>query len=269
MTETTNVISIKNVILKKLDKLILDNITWDVSKGEHWTILGLNGSGKTSLLNILTGYQWASKGEVIVLDKLFGQTNIQELRKSIGFVSATIDDRYQLRPSDTPLEIVLSGKSATVGLYEKVSQIDIEYAEQLLTQFLISHLSYQPYYTLSQGERKRVILARAWMASPQIIILDEPCSGLDLFSREELLSTIQQLASIPNGPTLIYVTHHIEEIIPAISHTLLIRNGAIVASGRKHDILTEPLLMETFQLPVQISWQDERPWVSIKRKTKL
>jgi iron complex transport system ATP-binding protein len=263
---TEKVVSLKDVMWKRDGKTILHNITWDVFNHEHWTILGLNGSGKTSILNLLTGYQWASKGEVHVLGQKFGQVNIPELRKSIGWVSSSVDERYAIRGQDTALEVVLSGKHASIGLYEEITKADIERAKHLLSQLKIEMLTDQRFVTLSQGQKRRVIIARALMASPKILILDEPCNGLDLYSREQLLETIQQLATAKEGPTLLYVTHHIEEVVPAISHALLLNSGAIVAKGDKHSTLTETNLEKTYQLPVSVNWKDERLWVSLKSK---
>ncbi|MFC0470110.1 ABC transporter ATP-binding protein [Halalkalibacter kiskunsagensis] len=258
------IVSLKDVLWKRDGKTILHNITWDVSLHEHWVILGLNGSGKTSILNLLTGYQWVSQGEVHVLGQKFGQTNIPELRKSIGWVSSAVDERYATRGQDTALEVVLSGKHASIGLYEEITEVDIRRAKQLLVKLKIERLTDQRFVTLSQGQKRRVIIARALMPSPKILILDEPCNGLDLYSREQLLETIQQLATAKEGPTLLYVTHHIEEMVPAISHALLLNSGTIVAKGDKHSTLTEKNLEQTYQLPVSIDWKDERLWVSIK-----
>lgn len=246
------------------DKVILDNVTWNVKKGEHWALLGLNGSGKTSLIKIITGYQWGRKGEVSVINQRFGDTNIPELRKKIGLVSASIDDMFHSRPYETALEIVLSGKYASIGLYEEITEADIELAKELLTKFRIAQLTDQPFQTLSQGERKKVMLARAWMSKPEILILDEPCSGLDILAREQFLAVIQSLATQPEAPTILYVTHHIEEIVPAITHTLLLHSGKVVAAGEKHETLTEKNIEATFQLRMQLDWLGDRPWVVVR-----
>ncbi|GAE28401.1 ABC transporter [Halalkalibacter wakoensis JCM 9140] len=261
-------VSLKDVTWKREGKAILNHISWDVNENEHWVILGLNGSGKTSILNVLTGYQWASSGVVQVLGQTFGETNVPELRKSIGWVSSSVDDRFSARGTDTALEVVLSGKHASIGLYEEVTNDDKIRAKKWLKELHIESLENRHVMSLSQGEKRRVMIARALMASPDILILDEPCNGLDIFSREQLLETIQTLATTKGGPTLLYVTHHIEEVVPAISHALLIHNGSIVAKGEKRTTLTENNLEKTFQLPVSLTWEDERLWVSIKSKTK-
>ncbi|MCM3670373.1 ABC transporter ATP-binding protein [Mesobacillus maritimus] len=259
-----DVISLEGIVWQRNGKHILKNVSWDVNKGEHWALLGLNGSGKTSILKMITGYQWPNNGQVSVLGNLFGKTNIPELRKSIGWVSSSLDDQYQTRPSDTALEVVLSGKFASIGLYEDITEEDVKKASELLERFRIHHLADQLISSLSQGERRRAMIARALMSSPKLLILDEPCNGLDIYSKEELLSTIEEMVSLPGGPTLLYVTHHIEEIVPSISHALLIKEGEVVASGHKSSTLTETQLEQTFRVPVSLTWDNERPWIRIK-----
>ncbi len=267
--KTNSVISVKDIVWNRDGKKILNNVSWEVEKGQHWAILGLNGSGKTSLLKMITGYQWPNGGEVSVLGHRFGQVNIQELRKSIGWVSTALDDRFQNRSRDTALEVVLSGKNASVGLFEEITEEDIEKGNQLLEQFRISHLANQFFPSLSQGERRKVMIARALMSSPQLLILDEPCNGLDIYSKEELLSTVENMISTPDGPTLLYVTHHVEEIVPSVSHTFLLNTGTVVGAGPKQTILTEPLLEQTFRVPIALQWEEDRPWIRIKSGSAL
>ncbi len=262
------VIQLNEIIWNRDNKKILNGVSWKVNKGEHWAILGLNGSGKTSLLKIITGYQWPTKGNVSVLGNIFGKTNIPELRKKIGWVSTSLDEKFHSRPSDTAIEVVLSGKNASVGLYEEITEIDVEKASELLQQFRISDLTDQAFSSLSQGEKRKVMIARALMSSPSLLILDEPCNGLDLYSKEELLSTIEKLTQSAEGPTLLYVTHHIEELVPSISHALLLNKGNVIANGQKKSVLTEKLLEKTFDLPISLGWEDERPWIRIKSMNK-
>ncbi|MGE7903382.1 ABC transporter ATP-binding protein [Peribacillus sp. NPDC094092] len=264
MSRTKSIISLKNIIWKRNGKLLLNGVSWEVQKGEHWALLGLNGSGKTSLLKMITGYQWPNSGEVSVLGNLFGKTNLPELRKSIGWVSSSLDQEYQSRPNDTALEVVLSGKFASIGLYEEITEDDVKKAKALLDQFRIKFLSDQFIHTLSQGEKRKVMIARALMSSPQLLILDEPCNGLDIYSKEELLTSIEDMTSAPNGPTILYVTHHIEEIVPSITHAMLINAGNVMDKGEKRDVLTESLLEKTFRVPVKVEWENERPWIRIK-----
>lgn len=258
----TKVISVQDIVWRREGKHILDHVSWDVFAGEHWAILGLNGSGKTSLLKIITGYEWPTSGQVNVLGERYGATNIQELRKSIGWVSSALDQRYQYM-TDAVEKVVLSGKFASVRLYDEVTAEDKEKAFELMEHFHIRYLEGRPFHQLSQGEKKKTMLARAWMADPKLLILDEPCSGLDIYSREELLTSIQKLCARADGPTLIYVTHHVEEVIPAFTHALMIKNGQVVAAGAKQEMLTESFLQQTFRVPINVRWESNRPWISV------
>lgn len=259
-----NIISIDDVTFQREGRKILNDLNWKVYAGEHWVIVGLNGSGKTSLLKIITGYQWATKGTVHVLGNRFGRTNIPELRKTIGWVSSSLDEQLLSRGGDSSLEIVLSGKYASIGLYDKVTAEDIKQAESLLEQLNMLDFADKLFVHLSQGEKRRIAIARALMAEPKILILDEPCNGLDVYAKEKLLSTIQNMAKREEGPTLLYVTHQLEEVIPAISHALLIRDGKKVADGKKEEALTPELLEATFQVPVSIEWKSGRPWLQVE-----
>lgn len=261
-----DIISVEGVIFQRKGRKILDGIDWNVFRGEHWVIVGLNGSGKTSLLKILTGYQWATKGSVHVLGNRFGKTNLPELRKTIGWVSSSLDEQLVSRAHDSALEVVLSGKYASIGLYEKVTNEEIEQAEDLLSQLNMDGFADTLFVNLSQGEKRRVAIARALMTKPELLILDEPCNGLDVYAKEKLLSTIQSMAVKKDGPTLLYVTHQLEEVVPAISHSLLLREGRKVAAGEKKQVLTAELLEETFSIPVSINWKDERPWLQIEAR---
>lgn len=257
-----NIINMKNVSLLKQNRVILQNINWEMNEKEQWVILGLNGSGKTSLLNIVTGYQFPSKGDVSVLGNLFGKTNLPELRKQIGFVSSSLDRFNQTLRFETVEDIIISGKFASIGIYEQVTSDDRKKAKQILSLLRINHLEGEVYDTLSQGEKRKVLLGRALMANPQLLILDEPTLGLDLLTREELLSSIKNI--INQQCHVLFVTHYIEEIIPEITHILLLKDGKIVAKGRKEEILTDKNLSKTFQLPLKVHWQNERPFVSIQ-----
>ncbi|EWG11136.1 ABC transporter ATP-binding protein [Cytobacillus firmus] len=267
--ETKNILSLDNVSWKRNGKQILDNVSWKVWEGEHWALLGLNGSGKTTILQMITGYLWPNGGQVSVLGNLYGKTNIPELRKSIGWVSTSLDDKFQFRPSDSALEIVLSGKFASIGLYQEITQQDLDKAKDLMHQFNIGHVQNQTLTSLSQGEKRKAMIARALMASPKLLILDEPCNGLDIYSKEELLASIEKMAAQPDGPTILYVTHHIEEIVPSISHTMLLKDGKVIAQGSKRHTLTDQLLEETFRVPISVEWENGRPWVRVKPSSSL
>ncbi|MHB1418396.1 MAG: ABC transporter ATP-binding protein [Bacillota bacterium] len=251
----------KEVSWIREDNIILNQINWEVRSGEHWAIIGLNGSGKTSLLNLITGYIFPSKGEITVLGHRFGSYDLRELRKSIGWVSSSLQEK--LHGNDNVEEIVLSGKYATIGIYEKPAEDDIKQARLLLEQFECASFAKRKYFTLSQGEKQKVLLARALISAPELLILDEPCTGLDLFARESFLSKVAGLGMTNKGITLIYVSHHIEEILPIFRHTLLLRQGSVHSSGKSEKVLASANLTEFFQRPVEINWKDGRPQIVI------
>lgn len=256
------ILTLKKVSWKRGDTPILKEISWNIHSQEHWCLLGLNGSGKSTLLQLLNGYVWPTSGEIEVLGKKFGTYDLRQLRKEIGLVSSSL--QQQLRGGDTALEIVLSGKHASLSLYEPKLQEEIEQAKALLEQFGCTHLEHRPYQVLSQGERQRILLARALMASPRLLILDEPTTGLDFIAREKLLLYIETMAKQPNSPTIIYVTHHIEEILPCFTHTLLLKNGSIFDSGQTQDMLGPELLSRFFEIEIQLEHVMGRHWLFCK-----
>ncbi|MGV3264624.1 ABC transporter ATP-binding protein [Cytobacillus pseudoceanisediminis] len=267
--KSSSIISLDEISWKRNGKQILNKVSWHVRKGEHWALLGLNGSGKTTILKMITGYLWPNGGQVSVLGNLYGKTNIPELRKSIGWVSTSLDDKFQFRPSETALEIVLSGRFASIGLYQEITLQDLEKAKDLMHQFNISHVQDQNLTSLSQGEKRKAMIARALMASPRLLILDEPCNGLVIYSQEELLRSIEKMAAHQDGPTIIYVTHHIEEIVPSITHAMLLKKGNVISQGKKRDTLTDSLLEETFRVPITVDWENGRPWVRVKTASQF
>jgi len=255
------VVHIDNITWVRDGSYILKDITWHVHQGEHWAVIGLNGSGKTALLKMVAGYTQPSKGEISVLGKKFGSYDLRELRKSIGWVSSSLQER--LHANETAMDIVLSGKFATIGLYNKAEAEAQEKALFILDQLDCADFAKRSYATLSQGERQKVLIARALFNSPELIIFDEPCTGLDIFAREQLLSTIEKMSLDKLAPTLLYVSHHIEEILPTFSHTLLLRKGSVYSAGKTKDMLTGDNLSSFFEAPVNVQWQGGRPQMSI------
>ncbi|MDM5337428.1 ABC transporter ATP-binding protein [Fictibacillus enclensis] len=258
------VISFEDVSWRRDGQNILSEINWEVKTNEHWAILGLNGSGKTSLLNIVTGYHFSTTGKVTVLGNEFGKTNLPNLRKKIGYVSSSLEKFSQLLEQETVEEVVVSGKFASFGIYEEVTDEDWEKAGSLLTALRLDYLNGKTFNKLSQGEKRRVLIARALMCDPEILILDEPCTGLDVFSREEVLGLMDDI--VQKNSHLLYVTHHIEEISDVITHVLLLRDGQIVASGPKQEVLTSESLSETYKMPVDVHWEENRPWLTIQQR---
>lgn len=261
------IIDVKNVTWRRDNTVILRDINWQVKDTEHWCIVGLNGSGKTSLLKIICGYTWPTSGEVNVLGNRYGEVDLREMRKSIGWVSTAL--MAQMHDNETAFRLVLSGREATIGLYTTPTKEDMDKASELLHTFGCDALRDRPFHALSQGERQKVLIARALMASPKLLILDEPCTGLDLLSREQLLAMIEKIAKQPDGPTLLYVTHHIEEILPCFTHTLLIKEGAVEAAGENRDILTPAQLTRFFGVPIDIRTSQGRSWVSIGEEATI
>lgn len=242
-------------------RYILKDLDWFVQDGQHWAIVGLNGSGKTTLLNLLNGYIWPSTGELSVFGQKFGSIDLRELRKLIGWVSSSLQEKMYW---DEPAEnVVVSGKFASIGLFENPDKHDLEQARTLLEQLGCGSLSRRPIGTLSQGEKQRVLIARALINCPRLLILDEPCTGLDLFAREQLLNTVDDIARQKDGPTLLFVTHHIEEILPVFTHTLLLRRGEIYMAGRTREMINAGNLSGFFESQVEARWQDGRAWVSV------
>ncbi|GAB2701296.1 ABC transporter ATP-binding protein [Paenibacillus thermoaerophilus] len=253
------VIELKDVSWKRGDQLLLKGIHWRVQEREHWALLGLNGSGKTTLLNIINGYIWPTTGEVTVLGHRFGEVDLRELRQSIGWVSSSLQEK--LYATDRAQYVVISGKYATIGLYERLNDEDLARAEQLMGLLGCAHLWDREYRTFSQGEKQKLLIARALMANPRILILDEPCNGLDLFSREKLLEALDGLSREPHTPTLIYVTHHTEEILPVFTRTLLLRQGEVAGSGPTAEIMDEAVLSDFFRAPVVVERHGGRVYV--------
>jgi iron complex transport system ATP-binding protein len=256
------VIDIHNISWERGDEKILRGLNWQVKRGEHWCLLGLNGSGKTTLLNMINGYIWPTTGRISVLGHRFGEYDLRELRKEIGWVSTSLQQK--LYGSDTALTIVLSGVHSTIGVYDELKDGDLARAKELMRSLGCERLADRTYQTLSQGERQRVLIARALMNKPELLILDEPCTGLDVFAREQLLNMIGSITREEGAPTLIYVTHHVEEILPCFEHSLLIKDGEVFAADRTDMLMTSEQMSSFFNVPVQIERSNGRYWLSVQ-----
>ncbi|MCZ0702764.1 iron complex transport system ATP-binding protein [Natronobacillus azotifigens] len=252
------VLELKGVGLQRNGSWILQDIDWTIKSGENWVLLGLNGAGKTALLHMLCGYYFPTKGEVTVLGRRFGKDIMgDELRRQIGIVSSTIQERFY--DSDSAYQIVLSGGFASIGLYETPTDAMRDRAKELLKELGCYGYANRSFYTLSQGERQRVMIARALMADPKLLILDEPTNGLDFLAKEQLLSSIEQISQSKGNPTIIYVTHHVDEILPSFQKTLLLKEGRVFKANKTSEILTEQVLMNFFGVEVSLNWLHERP----------
>lgn len=255
------VIELDNVSLIRNGEHILHDVTWKVEKGEHWILFGLNGAGKSVILSLLNGYYYPTKGLVKVLNYEFGKVDIREkIRRKIGLVSSSLQEK--LYKTDSAYEIVLSGAFTSIGLYEKPTDEMREKAVLLMEQLGCYSYANKSYGLLSQGEKQRVLIARALMNDPEILILDEPTNGLDFVAREQLLETVEQIACKKDGPNLIYVTHHVEEILPEFTKILLLRKGKVYKSGDTKEIITSKVFSDFLELPVEVIWKNNRPLLS-------
>lgn len=253
-------VELNGVSWRRDGKEVLSDINWKADPGEHWAIFGLNGSGKTTLLNLICGYIWPSTGYVQVLGEKYGEVDLRELRKSIGWVSSSLQER--IHGSETAQRLVVSGKYASFGIYENPADEDFDRAKQLMNQLRCGHLWDRTYQTCSQGEQQKLLIARALMASPKLLILDEATNGLDFISREGLLDSIAELDTMPNAPHMLYVTHHTEEILPLFSKTLLLRRGEIFKQGDTRELMSSEVLSSFFELSVRVDWNHNRAWLS-------
>ncbi len=238
------VIEVEHVTLRRGGRTILQDICWAIEGGEHWALLGANGSGKTTLLKTLTGYEWPSSGHISVLQKLHGEFDLRQLRKSIGWVSNVLEHQVPLQ--DTAFEIAASGFDSSFGLYRELDDEDITRCHETLELVQGQGFESQIFATLSQGEQKRTLIARALVNRPALLILDEPCAGLDPVSRTAFLGDLGDIAASADAPTMLLVTHHIEEIPPWIGHALVLKDGCVAAKGAIGQVLNSETLTDAF-----------------------
>ena len=238
------VLSIEELTIIREKTKILAGVSWQIRAGEHWAILGANGSGKTSMLSAMTGYLSPTSGGMEVLGQRYGASNWPELRKRIGIVSSAL--RQQMADAEPALVSVVSGKYAMIDYWGELHEDDLAEGRKILDQMGCAHLAQRPWLFLSQGERQRVLIGRALMAKPQLLILDEPCSGLDPVARGHFLAFLDELMRRKDSPTLILVTHHVEEIVAGITHVLVLRHGERLASGERVAMLNEETLSAAF-----------------------
>jgi iron complex transport system ATP-binding protein len=260
------ILEVSRLSIRRGTTRILRDIHWRVEPGEHWVILGANGSGKTSLLSALTGYFMPTDGEICLLGRRFGDADWRELRKHVGLVSSAI--RQLMADTEPALETVISGKHAMIDFWGRATRADRARAMRLLRQTECGHLAERPWLFLSQGERQRVLIARALMAQPQLLILDEPCAGLDPAAREHFLQFLQRLGKQPSAPTLVLVTHHVEEIMPVFSHVLILKSGKVLASGSKRVVLESRILSRAFGTGIRLGKKAGRYLMSVTRTSR-
>jgi iron complex transport system ATP-binding protein len=253
----SDVLELAGVSVVRGGNTLLDDVTWEVEEGQRWVVLGPNGAGKTTLLQLAAGRIHPTQGVAGVLGEVLGAVDVFELRPRIGLASAAIAERI---PADERVaDVVVTASYGIVGRWrERYDELDHGRATELLKALGAGHLADRHFGTLSEGERKRVQIARALMTDPELMLLDEPAAGLDLAGREDLVARLGELAADVDAPALVLVTHHVEEIPPSFTDVLLVRDGRVVAQGPIEITLTEDNLSETFGLPLVVDRHGER-----------
>ena len=250
MKTAPSILDVSGLRITRDRTTILHDVAWRVRRGEHWVILGPNGCGKTSLLKALAGFLPPSAGEFALLGQRYGHCDWRELRRHLGLVSSAL--QASIPPGETALETVVSGRYAQLDLWARITPADATAARRLLRVVGAGALADRAWQLLSQGERQRVLIARALAARPRLLILDEPCSGLDPVARETFLHFLDRLARSPRTPTLVFVTHHVEEIMPCFTHALVLRRGGVLATGPLRRTLTSCTLTAALGAPARL-----------------
>jgi iron complex transport system ATP-binding protein len=249
-----SILEIRNMSVVRNGNRILRKLSWSINKGEHWAILGPNGSGKSSLLSALAGYLTPTEGECSVLGETFGETDWREVRSHLGVVSSTVAAMVPLE--EPTANTVLTGRNSGIGLWGEPSEEDLEEARLWLKRVELKGLEDRPWEVLSQGEKQRVLIARALISKPAILVLDEPCAGLDPVARESFLAFLERLihpeSKRPHHPSVVLVTHHVEEITPSFTHALLMKEGKAYEAGPIHKTLRSKALSKVFITPVEL-----------------
>lgn len=245
------VLSMSDVDLVRGNKKLLDQVSWTVNDSERWVVLGPNGAGKSTLLSIAAARLHPTRGAVKILDETLGRVDVFELRPRIGLTSAPLAE--QIPPGETVFNAVLTAAWGVAGRWrEQYEDTDDDRAHQLLRDWDLQTLMDRKFGSLSSGEKKRVLIARALMTDPELLLLDEPAAGLDVGGREDLVVRLDELAASPTAPAVVMVTHHLEEVPEGFTHALLMREGAVVAAGPVADVMTPTALSETYGLPLKL-----------------
>ena len=251
------VLELADVTVRRGQATLLDGVDWTVEEDERWVVLGPNGAGKTTLLQVASAQMHPTTGVVGILGEVLGTTDVFDLRPRIGLTSAALADRIPRH--ELVRDVVVSASYGVIGRWrEHYDELDHDRAAELLVEVGAGHLAERTFGTLSEGERKRVQIARSLMTDPELLLLDEPAAGLDLGGREDLVSTLSVLAMDELSPATVLVSHHVEEIPPGFTHALLLRQGAVVAAGPLEEVLTEEVISATFGMPLQLSHEDDR-----------
>jgi iron complex transport system ATP-binding protein len=257
------VLELAEVTVRRGPATLIEAFDWTVEEDERWVVLGPNGAGKTTLLQVASAQIHPTSGVVGILGEVLGTVDVFELRPRIGLTSAALAERV---PRDERVhDVVVSASYGVIGRWrERYDDLDHTRAEDLLVEVGASHLTDRTFGTLSEGERKRVQIARALMSDPELLLLDEPAAGLDLGGREDLVSTLSTLAMDELSPATVLVSHHVEEIPPGFTHALLLRRGRVVAAGPLEQVLTEEIVSDTFGMPLRL-WHEDGRWGARRR----
>ncbi|MCT9088417.1 ABC transporter ATP-binding protein [Streptomyces sp. ASQP_92] len=253
----SDVLELVDVSVVRDGRALVDDVSWSVKEGERWVILGPNGAGKTTLLNIASSYLFPSTGTAKILGEQLGKVDVFELRPRIGMAGVAMADK--LPKSQTVLQTVLTAAyGMTASWQEQYDAVDEDRARAFLDRLGMTDFLDRKFGTLSEGERKRTLIARAMMTDPELLLLDEPAAGLDLGGREDLVRRLGRLARDPYAPSMVMVTHHVEEIAPGFTHVLMIRQGKVLAAGPMETELTSRNLSLCFGLPLLVEHRGDR-----------
>jgi len=244
-------VDLSEIAVVRDGRALVDSVDWQIAPQQRWAVLGPNGSGKTTLLKVAAMQLLPTRGTVTVLGQRYGSCDVRAVRRRIAFVSAAVV--RSIRPTLAAHDVVLTGRyGALEPWWHEYGESDHRQASGLLDSGGVAHVADQPFGLLSEGERQQVLLARSLMASPELILLDEPAAGLDLGARERLVTYLARLASDPEGPPMVLVTHHVEEIPPGITHVMLVRGGRAVASGPADEVLCSEAISTCFGVTVTV-----------------
>ena len=253
-------LAIKNISVYRGETPALRNFSWTVEPGQHWAVLGPNGSGKSTLVQVLQGWLWPREGEMQVLGNLFGNDDVAELRRRVAWVGAEAENEFP--PNQTVAEIAVSGTVGTLGVqFDIPDSQNRESALEALRFLGMERLAARPFRALSHGQRRLTVIARALAMRPDLLLLDEPAAGLDPIARERFLNRVSRLLRSNSKPLIIYITHHLEEILPGFTHVLCLRKGRIVMQGPKAKVLTSAVLRKVFGEPVTLNETNGRIWL--------
>jgi iron complex transport system ATP-binding protein len=250
------VLDLREVSVVRDGRPILDAVSWEVEPDQRWVVLGPNGAGKTTLLQVVSAHIHPSSGKARILGEKLGKVDVFDLRPRIGFASTALARR--IPANEAVLDVVMTAAYSVTGRWnEEYEDVDVRRARRVLAEWKLDHLEGRLFGTLSDGEQKRVQIARSVMTDPELLLLDEPAASLDLGAREELVQLLGAYATAPQSPAMVMVTHHVEEIPPGFSHALLLADGRIHAAGPLHEVITADKLSEAFGLDLVVATSED------------